>query len=887
MKFHILIVAFILISQSIIGQTLVSGKISDEKGVPIPLANVLIQKKDSTKQIISYTYTNNDGFYKLSSDRVGNFNIVISALGFEKKIIPLKILETSQNLIKNTFLLEKPISLNQITIKVDPPILVRNDTITFKSSAFTDGTEQTVEDLLKKIPGLNISSEGIIRVGNIEIEKLMVDGDDLFEKGYRILSKNMPAYPIDKIEVLKHYSNNKLLKNIENSDKVALNLKLSEDYKNLWFGNFQTNIGNDSFYELKSNLMNFGKKNKYFFLTNFNNIGVDATGDINSLIRPYRANESSNIGDNQSVRNLLNLSSTNLNFDRSRTNFNNAKLLSLNAIFNPNDRLKIKTLAFFNWDKNEYLRNKIESVDVNDSQFTNTEDLNIEKNKTIVFGKFDLTYDISKTQTLKTTTKFNTSNFDDGSNLTFNNQPTLENLNSDNTLFDQKINYTNRLSTNKALLITGHFKNEEAPQNYKINQFFFEDLFTNFNTANNVQQSSDNQMQYVGLNAHLLDKKFNDNLLELQLGNSYRKDKLNTTFSILENNILLENPEGFQNRTTYQINDLYLKSKYIYKIKNLSIVGKLDLHQFFNKLSTNSVYTKQNPFFINPNLGINWKINENHKVSSSYALNSTNTSTIDVYSDFVLTNFRSFSKGTGEINRLNSSILNLNYNYENWKKQFFVNTGIAYSKNHDFLSTNSVIEQNYIQTEKILIKNRSYLNITATSDYFINIFSSNLKIDMGYLKSNFKNSINNSELRTVVSTIYKYGFELKSGFTGKFNYHFGTKWTQNEIQTNIRNSFNDNVSFLDLKFLFSEKLNLQLQTERYYFGNLNTDNTYYFLDFETGYEIIKSKLTLGISGKNLFNTKVFRNFNVSDIGTSTTEYRLLPRYVLFKLEYRF
>ena len=53
------------------------------------------------------------------------------------------------------------------------------------------------------------------------------------------------------------------------------------------------------------------------------------------------------------------------------------------------------------------------------------------------------------------------------------------------------------------------------------------------------------------------------------------------------------------------------------------------------------------------------------------------------------------------------------------------------------------------------------------------------------------------------------------------------------------------------------------------------------------YEIIKSKLTLGISGENLFDTKVFRNFNVSDIGTSTTEYRLLPRYVLFKLEYRF
>ncbi|MGC1471133.1 MAG: TonB-dependent receptor [Psychroserpens sp.] len=887
MKLLFLIVIFILISHTIISQTLVSGRISDEKGMPIPLANVLIQKKDSTRQIISYTYTNNKGIYKLSSDRVGNFNIVISALGFEKKNIPLQILETSQNLIKNTFLLEKPISLNQITIKVDPPIIVRNDTITVKSSAFTNGTEQTVEDLLKKIPGLNISSEGIIRVGNVEIEKLMVDGDDLFEKGYRILSKNMPAYPIDEIEILKHYSNNKLLKNIENSDKIALNLKLSEDYKNLWFGNLQTNIGNDNFYELKSNLMNLGKKNKYFFLTNFNNIGIDATGDINSLIRPYRTNESSNIGDSQLVRNLLNLPTTNLNFDRSRTNFNNAKLLSLNAIFNPNDQLKIKTLAFFNWDKNEFFRNKIETVDVNDSQFTNTEELNIEKNKTIAFGKFDLTYDISKTQTLETTTKFNASSFDDGSNLAFNNQPTVENLNSDNTLFDQKINYTNRLSSNKALLITGHFKNEEAPQNYEINQFFFEDLFTDFDTANNVQQSSDNQMQYIGLNAHLLDKKVNDNLLELQLGNSYRKDKLNTTFSIFENNIVLENPEGFQNRTTHQINDLYLKSKYTYKIKNLGIVGKLDLHQFFNKLSTNSISTKQNPFFINPNLGINWKINENHKISSSYAYNSTNTKTLDVFSDFVLTNFRSFSKGTGDINRLNSSVLSFNYNYEDWEKQFFINTSATYSKNHDFLSTNSVIEQNYIQTEKILIKNRSFLNINTTFDYFINIFSSNLKIDMSYLKSNFKNSINNSELRTVVSTIYNYGFELKSGFTGKFNYHFGTKWTYNEIQTNIRNSFNDNESFLDFKFLFNKKLDLQLQTERYYFGNLSTDKTYYFIDFETRYELVKTKLTLGISGKNLFNTNKFRNFNISDIGTSTTEYQLLPRYVLFKLEYRF
>ena len=88
-------------------------------------------------------------------------------------------------------------------------------------------------------------------------------------------------------------------------------------------------------------------------------------------------------------------------------------------------------------------------------------------------------------------------------------------------------------------------------------------------------------------------------------------------------------------------------------------------------------------------------------------------------------------------------------------------------------------------------------------------------------------------------------------------------------------------------FIFNKKLDVQLQSERYYFGNLQTDNTYYFLDLDARYKLIKNKLTLGLTGKNLFNTEKFRNFSISDIGTSITEYRLLPRFLLLELEYRF
>src|SRR5690606_38945054 len=171
--------------------------------------------------------------------------------------------------------------------------------------------------------------------------------------------------------VLRKYSNNRLLKDIENSNKVALNLKLDEKSKRIWFGNINTATGNDSFYEYKANLMNFGKKNKYYFFTNFNSIGYNATGDISSLIRPYRMNEPASIGDNQQVNDLLSLTSSNTNFKRSRTNFNNAELVSLNTIFNPTDKLKIKTLGFFNWDETNFFKNSTNVVTLDNTNFTN------------------------------------------------------------------------------------------------------------------------------------------------------------------------------------------------------------------------------------------------------------------------------------------------------------------------------------------------------------------------------------------------------------------------------------------------------------------------------------------------------------------------------------
>jgi hypothetical protein len=881
----LLIISTLFIQNFCFSQTKVFGTVKSDSSI---LNSVNIILKDShSKSIIAYTYSDKNGNYELKTNKLGKFNLVFTSLGYESQTISIVITKERKEIKTDVVLKDKTMDLDEVIIKADLPMTIKEDTISFKTKYYKRGNEQTVEDLLKTIPGININVDGTIKIGNQEIEKLMVDGDDLFEKGYKILSKNMPAYPIEEVELLKNYSNNRLLKGVEESNKVALNLKLDEKSKRIWFGNIETSLANDSFYQLKGNLMNFGKKNKYYFLTNLNSIGYNATGDIENLIRPFRINEPASIGDNQSVNSLLNLSPNSLNFKESRTNFNNAELMTLNAIFNPTGKLKIKTLGFFNWDETDFFRNSTEVVGVNGTNFTNTEDYQIQNNKRIAFGKLDVIYNISKIKMLEATTKYNNGDFNDTSNLVFNGNSTIENLQHQNTLFDQKISYTNKYKDKKVFLLTGRFIDEKTPQNYSINQFFYQDLFSANTNANNISQQSSNQMQFVGVNAHLLDRKDNGHLLELQLGNEFRKDRLESTFSLLENNSVLEQPNGYQNETNYQVNDLYLKSKYRLKIKDFGIVGKLDFHQLFNRLENNNTSSNQNPFFINPSLGFDWKINDKNKITSSYSYNTINAKVLDVFSDFVLTGFRSFSKGTGNFNQLNASSVVFNYQLGNWSDRFFANIFILYNNNHDFFSNNTILNQNLIQTEKILIKNSESINLNLNLDYYFKFISSNLKVDLGYTKSEFKNIVNNSNLRLVTSNNYNYGLELRSGFKGIFNYHIGTKWLTTEIETTINNSFTDNVSFLDLSFIFNKNLNFQLQSERYYFGNLQTDNTYYFLDFDARYKLVENKLTLGLTGKNLFNTEKFRNFSISDIGTSTTEYRLLPRFVLLKLEYRF
>lgn len=854
----------------------------------IALNSSVILKNINSKEILVFSNTNEKGYYELKTNKTGKFTLTFSTLNYDTQTIEIEITSETKIIEKNIFLAFKPVELREIIIKKEKPITIKKDTIVFNAKSFLQGNEQVVEDLLKKIPGLSIDQNGTIKVGNQEIEKVMIDGDDFFEKGYKLITKNMPVNTIEKVELYQHYSNNKLLKDIEKSDKVALNLKLKDNFKRQWFGNFISGYGlaSENRYEIRSNLMNFGKKNKHYFITNLNNTGNNATGDIDNLIRPFRFDDIETIGDDQNVNTLISLESELPNLKQSRVNFNNAEMLSLNSIFTISPKTKLKTLSFLNTDENYFLKNSFQSYSVGNTSFVNTENFIGRKIQIIGFGKIDLIYDVTKTKTLEYSGKFNSTNEKNRSNLNFNGDLLNEKLKSNNQLFDQKIVFTNKYKKNQVLLFIGRYIAEKTPQNYSVNQFLYQDLF--LQNANNIAQNSENKMQFAGFDVHLLDRKKNGDLLEIQFGNQFRTDILISNFQLKNDDNIVSEPLEYPNNITYNTNDLYLNTKYRFKLKKISVLSQASFHQLFNKFKSLINSQTQTPFFINPKLGLEWEINAKNKVLTSYSLNKTNATIQDVYNNYIQTGFRSFSKGTGNFNQLNTSSVLLNYIYGNWGDKFFANSSIVFAKDYDFFSTNTIIEQNYAQSERILIKNRELLTFSSNIDRYLKSMSSNLKLTFGGSKSNFKNIVNNSDPREINIKSLNYGVELRSGFRGIFNYHLGTKWNYSEVKTSFTNSFINNLTFLDLFFIMNDKLNFQIQSERYFFGNLDKNNNkYYFMDLEARYTVKENKLTFSLSGNNLFNTKTFRSFNINDISISKTEYRLQPRYGLLKMEYRF
>ncbi len=851
-------------SQEALGQGSISGTVSNREGERLLNAGIILTGI-TDRTWVKYGYSGPGGQFRFDALSPAVYTLEVSCMGYEKQSLTV---DFKGNEEIHLVLERKTVALNEVIVLPDKPVKVGKDTITILTDFFTNGTEQNIEELLRKIPGVRVEEDGTIKVGNQEVEKVMVEGDDFFEKGYKLLTQNMAAYPVNKVEIYQNYSRNKHLKGIENSTKVALNLSLREEVKRMWFGNGQLGYGEER-YQVKGNVMNFGKKSKYYFLTHLNNLGENVTGETGAMDGEddFFVN-----GSNLPVRIAGSLAVAPPGLKKQRITFNHGGLLSLNGIFALSDKVKVKTLGFLHANRDRSYRNTYSSVAAGGVSFENTESFQGTDTKWNGFGSAELTYDISPVSTLRYTAKVENIAEKYRNAMQFNTIPVYEQLREEVYTGEHYLHFTRKIKENKALVLTGNYFQSRTPQEYQLEPFIYRDLF--LGSGEKVYQAVTHSLEAMKVEGVLMDRKKGGDLLELRWGGQWRKESLASSYQQGDdgNESLLTN-----DRLSFST-DFYASVKYLKKLERLQWLTQADLHRWSNGRTNTR-------FFVVPRLGITYDLNKHHRIQSSYTYGSLSPGIQEVYSNYIHTGFRTFSKGTEKFELLNTSTALLNYSMGNWGSRLFLNTFLVYVRDHQFLTTHTVLSPDYSISEKIKASGRETWSMHASADRFFSGLKSNLKLTAGGSQADFKNKINESAFRMVTVTNWVYGCENRSAFHSFFNYHLGSKWIHSRVHSETTHSYTDRTSFLDLEFRANRQWHIKVQGERYYFGR--SSDVYYFFDLEARYDLSKHKWVLCLSGNNLLNTKVFRSYIVSDIGIVHTEYRLQPRLLLVKAEYRF
>ena len=215
-----LLISFVSFSQSVKFE----GVIQDVGKTPLEMANVMAVNT-VTKAMDSYAITNDKGKYLLNLKPNSSYSIKVSYLGMQTK--ELFISTSTLNMNQNITLESGGIELEGVEIVREMPVSIKGDTIVYNADSFKSGTERKLEDVLKKLPGVEVNADGEIEVEGKKVTKLMVEGKDFFDGDTKLGVKNIPADAIDKVQVLRNYNEVSNLKGLENNFILASSGKRS------------------------------------------------------------------------------------------------------------------------------------------------------------------------------------------------------------------------------------------------------------------------------------------------------------------------------------------------------------------------------------------------------------------------------------------------------------------------------------------------------------------------------------------------------------------------------------------------------------------------------------------------------------------------------------
>ena len=901
MRFKISFILFLTITISF-GQIKIKGIVSDSLEIPLEAASIVAINKISNA-LETYALTDEKGYYKLDVKESTSYKIQVSSLGL---ITINDIIETSKEDITKNYSLRADIILDEVIVKL--PIEVRGDTLIYNADSFKSGSERKLEDIIDKLPGVEINDSGQIEVEGKVVNKLMVNGKDFFDGDTKVGTKNIPSSAVDKIQVLRNYSEVGQLSGVRSSqDNFAINIKLKEGKESFWFGNVTAGAGDapeDKLYLLQPKLFYYNPKYSINIISDINNIGEvaltrrDIRGFGGGFQSPSsRSGTSINLGDNS------------LNF---LTNERNAlkienKLFSANFSYSPKKTLDISGFLIYN--NSRILSNEISSI-----RYTNA-DIEIPDESTEQSNT-----ELSSQGLIKLSASYKPN---------FSNQIDYDILARTSDDSQQKNNLSSVLgTTNQFDEVTPFNVNQNLKYYYTINEnniFAFEaqsvikdeDPFYNAMLENNPQdidpfdstasalgldtsQASYNLGQNRRIQTNQLDAKLDyyniigsKSNINFTLGTILSRQQFNSNiFQFLENNSKLQPTPLFNeglavNDIDYMFNDMYLGVHYRFKAGKFTITPGFSVHAYGNKNTQVGTIVENNFVKLLPDFETRIQLKKGESLTFNYNMRNQFTDVTRLARGLVFNSFNNIQFGEPDLQNAlshNISMLYRSFNLFNYTNVF---ARAAYSSNIDQIRGLTNFEN--------VIRTSSYFNSNFADENF-NLFG-RVQRTFGKVRASLRTNFNYSKINQFIQNqrsinegfTQVYTPEIRTNFRVAPNISLQYRYSiSNNIQGTRETKFITKAPSIDFdayiieKFTFKTNYSYNIQEQ---VGG--ESQSFQLWDFSLAYRKDKdAKWEYELKASNILNISSRIQNSANSVSVLNSSTFIQPRFLTFRIIYK-
>lgn len=818
------------ISCFVFAQKDITGCLYDiQTGEVLAGANVIIKNEEG--KLIKFTTTREDGTFQMKLP-VWNkgMTIHISMIGMKTYTAPLS--EDAGNLVIR--MEEDTQELKEVIVKAGR-IRESGDTITYRISGFAQKQDRTIGDVLQRMPGIDVASNGKIQYQGIDISKFYIEGSDLLDGKYGIATNGISHDAIGAVEVLENHQPMQVLNGLSFSDQAAINLKLKDNAKATWLLN--GHLGGGISNQPKGGLWNgevflMGVMAGYQNITTIktNNTGLDLRNQITDFFAESRNTE---LGDYFSVQ----LPST-PDLNKERTTFNRSWMLSSSHL-RKTKKYEIKAQMDYYNHRATASAASTSTYFLNNGEKVISESRNGTEHGNQLTGKFSLEAN-EKNYYLNNTLKTELDWEDMQTNMT-GTIPNSQYAKTPDYFIANQLKVIKRFGGKH--LITFHSVNEweskpqrlsvDYPDETRFSQYISNHAFyTNERASYGFYLKGFTLSLEGGINGYLRDMK----------------SELNGKEIVNEN---------MENEVTTNYFSLYVSPKLEYVFKKMELTLQYPFNYTLYRFNGRIGNLSEN--FHSPSLKVRWCPNPRFSLTVSGGLKHSPMNLYDIHDNAILADYRTFTQGVDDFYVLTRKQISGRMQYRNTPRGFFANTILVKSwGSTPYKSTQLFVNDFIFRSYEASSSNSQSLNIMGSAGKTLDFIRGSIAMNGGY--SRMANNMVSENIPTLYhATSWNLGGRINGNVSNHVYWSYNLKYSRSRLAVNRKqassldryiHSFHLNISPIDA---------LSWEMEGEYYRNEVAENNYknlFLLDTKVTWQISQC-IELVASLTNLFNRKEY------------------------------